>query len=158
MTARLGIGIDVHPFTEDERKLKLGGVEFEGERGLAGHSDGDVVAHAIADAMLGGAALGDIGMHFPDSDSQWRGADSLVLLSEVARRVAAAGFQLVNVDCTVIAERPQISLAREAMMSKLSAVAGGPVHVKATRPEGLGSLGRVEGVACWAVASLEERP
>ena len=157
MTARSGIGIDVHGFSDDEgRALVLGGVTFEGERGLAGHSDADVVAHAICDAMLGAAGLGDIGMHFPDTDERWRGADSLVLLAEVASRVRTAGYRLVNADCTVIAERPRIVVAREEMIAKLSAAAGGPVHVKATRPEGLGSLGRVEGIGCWAVASIEE--
>jgi 2-C-methyl-D-erythritol 2,4-cyclodiphosphate synthase len=157
VTSRSGIGIDVHPFSSDaSRPLVLGGVRFEGERGLEGHSDADVVAHALCDAMLGAGGLGDIGMHFPDTDERWRGADSLELLSEVARRVAAAGFRLVNADCTVVAERPRIVVAREDMITKLSAAAGGPVHVKATRPERLGALGRVEGIACWAVASIEE--
>lgn len=157
MTARSGIGIDVHPFSDDpERRLVLGGVTFEGEKGLVGHSDADVVAHAVCDAMLGAASLGDIGMHFPDTDERWRGADSLLLLTEVARRVKAAGYRFVNADCTVIAERPRIVVAREEMITRLSAAAGGPVHVKATRPERLGALGRVEGIACWAVASIEE--
>lgn len=158
MTPRVGLGLDVHAFSEDaERALVLGGVAFPDERGLAGHSDADVLAHAVADAMLGAAGLGDIGMHFPDTDEAWRGADSLELLAEVAIRVGTAGYRLVNADCTVVAERPRIGVAREAMMSKLSAAAGGPVHVKATRPEGLGALGRVEGIACWSVALLEER-
>ncbi len=147
----------MHPFSDDpQRSLVLGGVEFHGERGLEGHSDADVIAHAVSDAMLGAAGLGDIGMHFPDTDDRWRGADSLVLLSEVARRIQAAGFRLVNADCTVVAERPRIVVAREDMITKLSAAACGPVHVKATRPERLGALGRVEGIACWAVASIEE--
>ncbi|MGO9195631.1 MAG: 2-C-methyl-D-erythritol 2,4-cyclodiphosphate synthase [Acidimicrobiales bacterium] len=157
MTARVGIGIDVHPFSDGtERSLVLGGVTFPGERGLVGHSDADVVAHAIADAMLGAAGIGDIGMHFPDTDERWLGADSLDLLAEVAGRVRAAGYRFVNADCTVVAERPRIVVAREEMITKLSAAAGGPVHVKATRPERLGALGRVEGIACWAVASIEE--
>lgn len=157
MTIRVGVGIDVHPFaSETGRLLVLGGVTFPGEPGLAGHSDADVVAHAVSDAMLGAAGLGDIGMHFPDTDEQFAGADSLVLLAEVARRVSSAGYRLVNADCTVVAERPRIAPAREEMITKLSAVAGGPVHVKATRPEGLGALGRVEGVACWAVALLDQ--
>jgi 2-C-methyl-D-erythritol 2,4-cyclodiphosphate synthase len=157
MTSRSGIGIDVHPFSEDpSRTLVLGGVRFEGEPGLEGHSDADVVAHAVCDALLGAAGLGDIGMHFPDSDDRWRGADSLALLSEVAGRVRAAGYRFVNADCTVVAERPRILVARESMITKLSQAAGGPVHVKATRPERLGALGRVEGIACLAVASLEE--
>jgi 2-C-methyl-D-erythritol 2,4-cyclodiphosphate synthase len=157
VTARVGIGIDVHPFSDGtERSLVLGGVTFPGERGLVGHSDADVVAHAIADAMLGAAGIGDIGMHFPDTDERWLGADSLDLLAEVAGRVRAAGYRFVNADCTVVAERPRIVVAREEMITKLSAAAGGPVHVKATRPERLGALGRVEGIACWAVASIEE--
>ncbi len=157
MSVRVGIGIDVHPFSNDEdRALVLGGVTFVGDRGLEGHSDADVVAHAVADAMLGAAGLGDIGMAFPDVDEKWRGADSLYLLAEVASRIKAAGYRLVNADCTVIAEAPRIVRAREEMMTKLSAAASGPVHVKATRPERLGALGRAEGIACWAVASLEE--
>ncbi|HET9090782.1 MAG TPA: 2-C-methyl-D-erythritol 2,4-cyclodiphosphate synthase [Acidimicrobiales bacterium] len=157
MTTRSGIGIDVHPFSTDPgRPLVLGGVHFVGEPGLEGHSDADVVAHAVCDAMLGAAGIGDIGQHFPDTDERWRGADSLVLLAEAAARVRAAGYRFVNADCTVIAERPRIVVARDEMITKLTAAAGGPVHVKATRPEKLGSLGRVEGIACWAVASVEE--
>jgi 2-C-methyl-D-erythritol 2,4-cyclodiphosphate synthase len=157
MTARVGIGVDVHPFGDDpERPLVLGGVRFEGERGLAGHSDADVVAHAIADAMLGASSLGDLGTHFPETDEKWRGADSLKLLEETARIVAAAGFSLVNADCTLIAERPRILSVREEMVTRLSAAAGAPVHVKASRPERLGALGRIEGIACMAVASLEQ--
>ncbi|MHB1987357.1 MAG: 2-C-methyl-D-erythritol 2,4-cyclodiphosphate synthase [Acidimicrobiales bacterium] len=156
MSARVGIGVDIHPFSEkSEGVLVLGGVSFPGETPLAGHSDADVVAHAVSDAMLGAAGLGDIGMHFPDTDERWRGADSLLLLAEVASRLRAARYRLVNADCTVITERPRIVVAREEMIAKLSAAAGGPVHVKATRPERLGALGRVEGVACWAVAFLE---
>ncbi len=157
MSTRSGIGIDVHPFSSDPRRpLVLGGVHFAGEAGLEGHSDADVVAHAVCDAMLGAAGIGDIGQHFPDTDERWRGADSLVLLAEAAARVRAAGYRFVNADCTVIAERPRIVVARDEMITKLTAAAGGPVHVKATRPEKLGSLGRVEGIACWAVASVEE--
>lgn len=156
---RIGIGVDQHPFSrgaERERVLVLGGVAFEDEPGLSGHSDADVVAHAVADAMLGAAALGDLGMHFPDSDERWAGADSLAILSEVARLVGGAGLRLSNADCTVVCEAPKIAAARETMVQRLSAAAGGPVHVKATRPEGLGSLGRVEGIACLAIALLEE--
>jgi 2-C-methyl-D-erythritol 2,4-cyclodiphosphate synthase len=154
---RVGLGIDLHRFEEavEARPLVLGGVRFEGERGLVGHSDADVVAHAVADAILGAAGLGDIGTHFPDTDERWRGADSLQLLAEVARRVADAGWRLVNADCTLVGERPKVAPAREEMARLVSAAAGGPVQVKATRPEGLGSLGRVEGLACLAVALLE---
>ena len=156
---RIGIGFDQHPFapgSELQRTLMLGGVPFADEPALRGHSDADVVTHAVADAMLGAAGLGDLGTHFPDTDERFRGADSLELLAEVARRVAAAGWVLGNADCTVICEVPRIAGSREIMGARLSAAAGGPVHVKATRPEGLGSLGRIEGIACLAVALLEE--
>jgi 2-C-methyl-D-erythritol 2,4-cyclodiphosphate synthase len=136
--------------------LILGGVAFPGEPALSGHSDADVAAHAVADAMLGAAGLGDIGMHFSDQDERWQGANSLGLLARVAELVQQVGFRLVNADCTVVCERPRIVGSREEMMTNLSAAAGGPVHVKATRPEGLGALGRQEGIACMAVALLEE--
>lgn len=157
---RIGVGIDVHPFAaageaDDDRRLVLGGVEFPGHNPLRGHSDADAVAHAVADAMLGAAALGDLGAHFPDTDARWLGADSLTLLAACAELVAAEGWQLVNADCTVVAEQPKLAPARAAMIDRLSAAAGGPVHVKATRPEGLGSLGRLEGIACMAIALLQ---
>jgi 2-C-methyl-D-erythritol 2,4-cyclodiphosphate synthase len=156
---RIGTGFDQHPFVTGPgsgRPLVLGGVRFDAEAALKGHSDADVVSHAVADAMLGAAGLGDLGAHFPDTDPRWAGADSLAILAQVAALVAAAGLRLVNADCTVICEAPRIGDAREIMMERLSAAAEGPVHVKATRPEGLGSLGRVEGIACLAVALLEE--
>jgi 2-C-methyl-D-erythritol 2,4-cyclodiphosphate synthase len=157
VSQRVGIGIDVHRFGEDaSRTLVLGGVAFPGEAGLEGHSDADVVAHAVCDALFGAAGLGDIGMHFPDTDEAWRGADSLVLLAEAAERVKTAGYRLVNADCSVVTERPRLATFRQEMMDKLSAAAGGPVHVKATRPESLGAIGRVEGIACFAVATIEE--
>lgn len=157
MSPRVGVGYDIHPFSsESGRELVLGGVRFSGERGLAGHSDADVVAHAVADAMLGAAGLGDLGTHFPEDDERWRGADSLQLLASVARTVADCGLRLGNADCTVVGERPRIAGVRETMMEKLSGAAGGPVQVKATRPERLGALGREEGIACLAVALLEE--
>jgi 2-C-methyl-D-erythritol 2,4-cyclodiphosphate synthase len=155
---RVGQGVDVHRFSDDpERPLVLGGVRFEGECGLAGHSDADVVAHACADALLGAAGLGDLGGHFPDTDPAWAGADSLGLLGEVARRIADAGWDAVNVDCTVILERPKIAPHRGAMERALGAAVGAPVSVKATRPEGLGALGGGESIACIAVALVEER-
>ena len=157
MSNRVGIGYDVHPFSSEEgRELVLGGVRFADERGLAGHSDADVAAHAVADAMLGAAGLGDLGAHFPDRDGQWAGVDSLELLARVAGLVADVGLRLANADCTVVGERPRIAPVREQMMERLSSAAGGPVHVKATRPERLGALGREEGIACVAVALLEE--
>ena len=154
---RIGLGVDVHPFDDEPvpgRSLMLGGIAFPGARSLHGHSDADVVAHAIADAMLGAGGLGDLGMHFPDTDAKWKGANSLDLLAACRDLVAKDGFSLVNADCTIVTETPKIAPARTAMMELLSAAAGGPVHVKATRPEGLGSLGRVEGIACLAVVLL----
>jgi 2-C-methyl-D-erythritol 2,4-cyclodiphosphate synthase len=151
---RVGQGFDVHPFTDDpERRLVLGGVTFEG-RGLVGHSDADVVAHACAEALLGAAGLGDLGALFPDTDPQWAGADSLVLLAEVAARVRADGWEPGNVDCSVLTEQPKLAPARAEMQRLLSGAVGAPVTVKGRRPEGLGALGRGEGVACFAVAVL----
>jgi 2-C-methyl-D-erythritol 2,4-cyclodiphosphate synthase len=158
MTSRVGFGFDVHPFAADDetaRKLVLGGVVFSDERPLAGHSDSDVVAHAISDAILGAAGLGDLGMHFPDSDERWKDADSLVILAACVKLARVEGYHLSNADCTVLCERPKIAPFRDEMIARLTSVVGAPVHVKATRPEGLGSLGRVEGIACMAVALLE---
>jgi len=155
-TVRVGIGFDVHPFSTDAaRPLVLAGVVFAGEPGLAGHSDADVVAHAVADALLGAAGMGDLGAHFPDSDPAGAGADSSLLLAEVVRLVAAAGWRVGNVDCTVILEAPRLAPQKAAMEAHLSAIVGGPVSVKAKRAEGLGALGRREGIACHAVALLE---
>ena len=151
---RVGQGFDVHPFTDDPaRRLVLGGVTFEG-RGLVGHSDADVVAHACAEALLGAAGRGDLGALFPDTDPQWAGADSLTLLADVAARVRADGWQPGNVDCSVLTEQPKLAPARAEMQRLLSAAVGAPVTVKGRRPEGLGALGRGEGVACFAVAVL----
>jgi 2-C-methyl-D-erythritol 2,4-cyclodiphosphate synthase len=152
---KVGLGFDVHPF-EDGRRLVLGGVHFEGERGLQGHSDADAVAHAVADALLGAAGLGDLGGVFPDTDPRWAGADSIALLAEVVGRVHNAGYQPVNVDCTVVLEAPKLAPRRAAMQDRLTAAVGAPVTVKATRAEGLGAIGRGEGIACYAVALLEE--
>lgn len=153
MTVRVGQGFDVHAFSDDPaRRLVLGGVAFEGERGLTGHSDADVVAHACADALLGAAGLGDIGSHFPDTDARWSGADSLELLAAVAAMVRAEGWEPGNVDCAVVCERPRLAPRRDEMAARLSAAAGAPVTVKGNRAEGLGALGRVEGIACFAVA------
>jgi 2-C-methyl-D-erythritol 2,4-cyclodiphosphate synthase len=153
----VGFGFDVHPFSEDpHRPLVLGGVHIDGARGLAGHSDADAIAHAVADAVLGAAGLGDLGGHFSDTDPEWSGADSIDLLARVRDLAAVAGFQPVNADCTVIVEAPRIAPHRADMVSRLSSALGAPVSVKATRPEGLGALGRVEGIACMAVVLLEE--
>ena len=155
MTGRVGMGFDIHPLSDDEaRPMVLGGVTFPGP-GLVGHSDADVIAHACADAMLGAAGLGDIGSFFPDTDPAHAGADSIVLLATVADHVRAAGWRVENVDCSVVCDTPKIGPHRDEMQQRLSAAAGGPVTVKGKRPEGLGSLGRHEGIACWAVALLE---
>lgn len=158
MTAsiRVGQGFDIHAFSDDpERRLMLGGVAFEGERGLVGHSDADVITHAVIDAILGAAGLGDIGQLFPDTDAAYAGADSMVLLAEAMRQVADAGWSVGNVDCVVVAERPKLAPRRAEIQELLSAAVGAPVAVKGKRAEGLGSIGRVEGIACWTVALVE---
>ncbi len=153
---RIGQGIDIHPFSEDpHRPLVLGGVFIEGGRGLGGHSDADAVCHAISDAVLGAVGLGDLGRHFPDTDPVWEGANSVELLTEVVRMARAEGYACVNADCTVVADAPRLAPHTEAMTAKLSAVLDAPVSVKATRAEGLGALGRAEGIACLAVVLLE---
>jgi 2-C-methyl-D-erythritol 2,4-cyclodiphosphate synthase len=157
---RVGQGFDVHPFADgaDEvRPLVLGGVTFEGDTGLRGHSDADAAAHACADALLGAAGLGDLGSHFPDTDARWAGTDSIALLAEVGRRVRDAGWEPANVDCTVVLEAPRVAPHRAQMQQNLSAAVGAPVSVKATRAEGLGAIGRREGIACYAVALVTAR-
>jgi 2-C-methyl-D-erythritol 2,4-cyclodiphosphate synthase len=152
-TVRVGQGFDIHRFSDDPaRRLVLGGVHFDGEPGLVGHSDADVVAHAAADALLGAAGLGDIGEHFPDTDPRYAGADSLALLREAAAKVRAAGWEPGNVDCSVVCEAPKLAPRKAEMEANLAAAAGAPVSVKGRRAEGLGALGRREGIACWAVA------
>ena len=146
---RSGIGIDSHAFAPG-RRLVLGGVEIPHDQGLKGHSDADVLAHAITDALLGAAGLGDIGQHFPDTDERWRDADSLELLRVVAARVGA----IEHVDATVMMERPKLSPHRDAIRASLEAVLGCTVNVKATTGEGMGFVGRGEGVAALAVATL----
>jgi len=154
---RVGLGYDVHAYLgEGERSLVLGGVTFDGERGLAGHSDADVVAHAVIDALLGAAGLGDIGSHFPDTDPAFAGSDSLVLLRAASSSLHNAGWRAVNVDCAVVLDAPKLAAHRDAMQQRLSGAAGAPVTVKAKRSEGVGALGRGEGIACWAVALVEQ--
>lgn len=154
---RIGQGIDIHEFSSDPgRPLILGGTTISGARGLQGHSDADVVAHALADAILGGAALGDLGTHFPDSDPKWKGAKSTVILTQVVDIAHAAGFEAVNADCTVVAQTPLLSDYIPTMMTRMAKILGAPVSVKATRAEGLGALGRSEGIACMAVVLLDE--
>ena len=151
-----GIGYDSHRLVEGER-LILGGVEIPHERGLAGHSDADVLAHAITDALLGAAGMGDIGERFPDTDERYAGADSVGLLETVVGEVSAAGFTLLNVDCTVLMERPRLLPHRDAIRARLARALGLPrerVNVKATTGEGIGFVGREEGVAALATAAL----
>lgn len=151
-TLRVGQGLDVHAFSEDpDRRLVLGGVTVPGAPGLAGHSDADVVCHALSDALLGAAGLGDIGRHFPDDDPRYAGADSLGLLAEVVAKAGAAGWRALNADCTVVCERPRLAPHTAAMAHRLAEVLGAPVSVKATAAEGLGAVGRAEGIACLAV-------
>jgi 2-C-methyl-D-erythritol 2,4-cyclodiphosphate synthase len=153
LALRVGQGFDVHRFAEDpERQLVLGGCRFPDLPGLAGHSDGDAVAHAVAEALLGAAGLGDIGQRFPDTDPAFAGADSIELLRRVAADVREAGWSVGNVDCSVICERPKLAPVRGEMEARLSDAAGAPVTVKGRRAEGLGAIGRAEGIACFAVA------
>jgi 2-C-methyl-D-erythritol 2,4-cyclodiphosphate synthase len=151
MSIRVGIGYDSHRLVAGER-LVIGGVEIGFDRGLAGHSDADVLAHAVTDAILGAAGAGDIGTHFPPDDERWRDADSIELLGTV---VAGLDGRVVNVDATVICEQPAIGPHREAVESRLGAAIGAPASVKATTNEGMGAIGRGEGIAVIAVAAFE---
>ena len=154
---RVGIGVDAHGFS-DEARLVVGGVEFPGEAGLAGHSDGDVIAHALVDAVLGAAGLGDIGSFFPSEEAEWEGASSLLFLGRAMAAVHKAGFELVNADCVLIGERPRIATVRAEMESRLAAALGFEpclVSVRATTTDGLGFTGRGEGLAAQAVALLQ---
>jgi 2-C-methyl-D-erythritol 2,4-cyclodiphosphate synthase len=155
----VGLGYDCHRLAEG-RRLVLGGVEIPAERGLEGHSDADVLTHAVIDALLGGAGLGDIGEHFPDTDERFRDADSLALLDEVVTMVVAAGLEVENVDCTVLMEAPRLAPHRQAIRERLAAALGlapGRVNVKATTGERMGFVGRGEGVVAMAVAGLRSR-
>ncbi len=159
MKIRIGQGYDVHALVPG-RSLVIGGVALPGARGLLGHSDADVLLHAITDALLGAAALGDIGRHFPDTDARWRGADSAALLAEVGRRVRAAGWEIGNVDATVIAQAPRLAPHLPRMVQCIAealALEGGQVSVKAKTSERLGFAGRGEGIAAQAVALLVGR-
>ncbi len=160
MTSRTGLGYDCHRLVAG-RPLILGGVEIAHDRGLAGHSDADVLTHAIIDALLGAAALGDIGQHFPDTEERYRGADSLELLRTTVAMLAECGFAIVNVDATVIIEQPHLAPFGERMRAALADALGSPlerVSVKATRGEGMGFVGTGEGAAALAVATIEGRP
>ncbi|HUN79378.1 MAG TPA: 2-C-methyl-D-erythritol 2,4-cyclodiphosphate synthase [Solirubrobacteraceae bacterium] len=157
--SRGGIGYDSHRFAEG-RRLVLGGVEIAHDRGLEGHSDADVLTHAVIDALLGAAGLGDIGEHFPDDDERYRDADSLALLGTVVTLVIAAGLEIENVDCTIVMEAPRVGPHRDEIRQRLAQALELPVshvNVKATTGEGMGFVGRGEGAAALAVASLRER-
>ena len=159
MRVRVGQGFDIHRFVDaasDDRKLILGGVHFNGERGLVGHSDADVVTHAVAEAILGACGLGNIGEHFPDTDSKYKNVDSIKLLELVAKMAQDNNFEIGNVDCSIVCERPKISSHRDEIQQILSLAVGAPVTVKGRRAEGLGALGRAEGIACWAVAIVTQ--
>ena len=156
---RTGQGFDIHRFVdapEEGRVLVLGGVAFPGERTLVGHSDADVIAHAAADALLGAAGLGDIGQHYPDTDPAWKGADSLVILADAAAKVRALGWRIGNIDCSVVCESPRIAPHRDEMADRLTASVGAPVTVKGRRAEGLGAIGRGEGIMCLASAIISK--
>ena len=155
---RTGIGYDVHRF-EKGRKLILGGVEIPHEKGLLGHSDADVLLHAVTDALLGAAGLGDIGTHFPDSDPKYKGADSLLLLTEAVRLLSEKGFKAVNIDCTVITEEPKISPYKEKMRENIAKACNLPpdaVNVKGKTEEGLGFTGEKLGIKALATCLITE--
>jgi 2-C-methyl-D-erythritol 2,4-cyclodiphosphate synthase len=159
MSALVGIGYDSHRLA-DGRRLVIGGVELEHEQGLAGHSDADVLAHAVIDALLGAAGLGDIGEHFPDTDERWRDADSMQLLAHVYGLLDAERLELVNVDCTIVMERPKLGARKVEIRDSLAATLQldrRRVNVKASTGEGIGFVGRGEGVAAIAIASLQAR-
>lgn len=158
MRMRIGFGYDSHRF-EKGRRLVLGGVEFPGEDGLAGHSDADVLTHAVIDALLGAAALGDIGSHFPDTDERWKGADSVAMLASVVKEVRAAGYAVGNVDATVVCERPKIGSAVDIVRQRLATAMGvgkGRVSVKGKTNEGMDDVGARVGIVVHCVALLEE--
>lgn len=154
---RSGIGWDSHRLAEG-RNLVLGGVLIKHDRGLEGHSDADVLTHAVIDALLGAAGLGDIGQHFPDTDPQYAGADSLALLRRAVTLAEQAGFAPVHADTTIVMERPKLGADRERIAANLADALGAAVNVKATTGEGIGFVGREEGVAALAVVTVEARP
>lgn len=156
---RIGHGYDVHKLVEG-RKCIVGGVDIPHDKGLLGHSDADVLLHAISDALLGAACLGDIGTHFPDTDPTYKGADSLLLLKEVVRLIGEQGYRVGNIDATILAQKPKMNPHIATMRANIAAACGiepDRVNVKATTEEGLGFTGREEGIAAHAVALLEER-
>ncbi|MEM9514282.1 MAG: 2-C-methyl-D-erythritol 2,4-cyclodiphosphate synthase [Actinomycetota bacterium] len=156
---RVGQGFDVHRFSDDPtRTLVLGGCVFPDSPGLEGHSDADVIAHTCADALLGAAGLGDIGMHFPDTDPRFAGADSMVLLDHVVALLGENGWSVVNVHASVICEQPKLAPRRAEIEASMTGRVGAPVSVTGNRAEGLGAIGRREGIACLAVALIAKQP
>lgn len=155
---RIGIGVDVHPYADDDRQLALGCLTWPGETGLSGHSDGDVAAHAACDAVLSAAGLGDLGQQFGTSEPRWAGASGADLLAESVRRVQDAGWDVGNIAVQVVGERPRLAPRRAEMESAMTAVAGAPVTVAATTTDGLGLTGRGEGLAAMATALVFPRP
>jgi 2-C-methyl-D-erythritol 2,4-cyclodiphosphate synthase len=156
---RVGMGYDVHPFVEN-RPLILGGITIPHHHGLAGHSDADCLVHAICDALLGAVAAGDLGQHFPDTDPQYKGIASLVLLQRVTEMVARKGWKITNIDATIVAQAPRLASYRAQMEERIAATVGVEherVNVKATTTEGLGFTGRNEGIAAYAVVLVEAR-
>ena len=156
---RVGFGYDIHPFAQD-RPLILAGVQIPFEKGLAGHSDADVVAHAVADALLGAAGLGDIGEHFPDTDQTYKDYNSLLFLEEVEKKIHFQKLKIINIDVSVVIEKPRLSPYKDQMIQNISRhlfIRPDQVNVKATRGEGLGFVGRGEGAICYAVAMLAKR-
>ncbi len=156
---RIGFGYDVHKLVAG-RKLIIGGVDIPNPKGLEGHSDADVLLHAIADALLGAAAMGDIGKHFPDTELKWKGASSLDLLKRVSEIVVAADYRIINIDATLVLESPKIAphvLTMRENIARSAGITAGQVSVKATTSEGMGFVGAGEGAAAYAVAAIEER-
>lgn len=152
---RIGVGYDIHRLKKG-RRLVLGGIAIPSGKGLDGHSDADVLLHAVSDALLGAAGLGDIGMHFPDTDKRFKGISSVLILQRVCRMCGSGRYHIINIDCTLIAEAPKISKYREAMKRCISRITGTRnINIKATTNEGLGAVGRGEGIAAFAVALLE---
>ena len=154
---RIGQGFDVHPLVED-RKLLIGGVEIAYEKGLEGHSDGDVLLHAICDALLGAAGMGDIGQHYPDSDASYSGVDSRKLLRDVSKKLQLGDFKVINVDATIIAQAPRMAPHIPRMIGNIASdlgVAPAAINIKATTTEELGFVGREEGIAAQAIALIE---
>lgn len=157
---RVGMGYDVHRFTADS-PLVLGGVEIPHDRGLLGHSDADVLVHAVCDALLGAAGMGDIGLHFPDTDQRYKDVSSLLLLKRVGKMLIESGFSIINIDATILAERPKISPHRLKMQQNIARtlnVGASLVNIKATTTEGLGAIGRGEGIGAMCVAMIGYKP